>query len=554
MGKKIAGFIVLFFLLSIGFIFFKNSNRDKEELSIETPKIKNNPNLTRFYFWTKEDPLFTSPKFDAYEFENSIKALKSEENAFLSLVKKTNKLYPTKFLKDILLVDKLHNDFLLNPSEEKAKDLVNAYKKTQSDYETEVRAYQETIKIGIKNDSTYIGLNTSTTIDILSKDFGKLVQNASDLKKEIGLREQCLNKGIGCQRPAENFQKPLKEEAIYSFTKNDILPLNLLRLDSMGSPSASGPYIVSTNCFGFFGPKGAYYLMYLFKGHEKRTFFSYKEPLKIQNPKVATEIYYKKIKKGNQVDELLTKRGIERIRFYETNIYSCADSSYKATIATLDKFYDEYKNNLLFEKLLKSKDLGEEQKKIFTEGSNLEKDFFNLEFPSDASAQNIADYYSFIYKNISIWKKENQFQNTDWFQNALKIQDNFLERSLFYTRRLGNVEEIIADAIDHFSAFRTKSLIVGQDTSSYAYAFRNIYGLVYFPFSRSFYRNSDKLTLIEPNSRTKQVYDMITYHEALGSYKPEVIKKWEVSLNMYLEEDYRKFMENKLKKTPAADK
>ncbi len=560
MAKKLTFFtvlVVLFFVLG-QFIFNKSTNEkisksnglpnDKTNIELEAPQLKDNPNLARFYLWTREDPLFTSPDLNSESFLEAVNALELEEKAYLSFLKKNERIFPISFLKDIVTVSIAHNNFVLSPSVSNGNKLISAYKKTQEDYEKELRTFVKSIQSSKDIDSNvqFMGLSSSTNVKIIISDFTKLEKNAEELKNEIVARENCLKDGIGCKRPASFLEKPVLPNEAFSFSKNEILPLDLLFNSWMTDEKGSGPYIASTGCFGQKDNKDPYYLFYVLTGREKRTILEYKKKLNTQTEKIATEIFYRKIgNELNTLDEPLVKRGISMMRYYETNIYTCVDSSYKNKLAALDKFYLKYKENRLFDGSLNMKALDEEVRGVFEEGALAEKKFFDSEFPADTDAEYLARYYGYVYGKMVNWGIEGRFQGKEWFRSVFSKRDEFITRYLEYTRRMGNVDEILAETVGQFSGFRIRTILGNLDNFSYALPFRNMYGLTYMPFSRSFYRLPEQLTYINKDSSQANDEKTITYKKAISKYPLEEIKKWNIDLTSFIEEDYQKFKDKK---------
>ncbi len=563
MVKKILALVLLIAVLFVlgKVIVNKSSNSSnqglKTNLSLETPNI-NNSNLAKFYLWTREDPLFTSPDFDPKAFSEAVQTLELEEKAYLKQTKKTQPLFPEDFLKDLVVVSNNHKNFISNPTVASAKTLLNSYKKAQSNYKNEQETFAANLKANkdIRQNATYLGVKISTNLSILFDDFKKLGENAQALKKEIEAREVCLVKGEGCKRPAYFFAEPTsKVLGVPIFTKKDILPFDMLKLSSIDNISFVGPYIASTSCFGSGPGQSPSYLFYLLRGKEKRSFLESGKKLTVQTEKIATTNYYRKLIKTSDdtIDNSLIKRGYDWIIHYETHIYTCADSSYKNTIASLDSLYQKNKDNLIFEKILSVGDLDKEPKDILIRGKEAENNFFKAEFPSEADAGNLAQEYAYVYKNIVVWANDPKYKNKEWLKKAFGLRFEILDRYLNYERKLSNIQEIIAEAAGHLAALRIKSLINNLDTSAYAYSFRNMYGLTYFPFSPSFFRIQDKLTYIDITGDRNLDYAFLTFQEAISKYPLDEVKKWSMDLTPILEEDYAKFRQN-LKSTSASDK
>lgn len=550
MAKKILTLIFLLFVLAFLSIVFFNKQVGKSEeatfnLGLETPNIKD-PKLAKFYLWTKEDPLFTSPDFDTKKLYQAVESLEMEESDYIKMLGRKEKLFPTVFLKGIADVSDAANSFLKFPDAKKAEDLINEYRKVTDKYEKARSALFLFLNSKSFNKNySYHGINTSTSFKIVLSDLDKLKENTKGIKKEIDDRETCLKKGIGCRRPASFFKEPEYKEKYFSFSKQEILPNEDLMIDSISNQKFYGPYIASTPCFG--GEEavdGDKYLFYVIKGKEERNFLSSKNKLDVMTQKIATTNFYRNLKvEQGGADKYFADKGYRQFKYPETNIYTCQDSSYKTKLAALHQFYSHYKNERIFKKLLSEPELESAQKKLFEGGIVLEDKFFDSEFPSEQDAEILASFYAYTYKNIIFWGMDDPIREKKWFKNVFAFRDKILQRYLVYSRRLSKFDEILADAIGRFSSFRLKSLLEKQDTYLFAYPFRSMYGLVYFPFSQSFYRLDSPLTYIQKES-SNEIY--VPYKKLLQKYKKEEIRKWNsASITSYLEDEYKKLLKEK---------
>lgn len=533
---------------------FKTENQTENvsdsltNIVLETPNLKNDNKLAKFYLWTKEDPLFTSPSFNSEAFSGVVDSLKMEESAYLKLLKVNDKIFPIPFLKDVIEVNNIYKDFLENPTRNKAEELIKAYYKIEADYAKDQTLLLKTLERNntLHPNTFYISLNSSTSLNVIYNDVKRLGQNAEELKKEIGERQECLEKGNNCKRPALFFSNPTLVEDTSSFSQKDFLPMDMLRLSFLSkNVSTFGPYIVSTPCFGSTSQsKNPSYPFYIFEDREERNFLVSGEKFETQIPKLAITNYYRKVhKESGANDSFLAKRNLDFVLHMESNIYVCNNSSFKNTLATLDKFYREYKNDPLYAGVLKLNDLDSEPKKIITEGDILEKKLFNSQFPSETAAGNLVNYYAYTYKSIITWVNDPKYKEKAWKKELFNNRDKFLNRYLEYSRQLGNYDEVLAAALGNLSSLRIKALLYSVDSASYAYVFRNMYGLVYFPFSYSFYRLDTPLSYLDDKPVVNAMgldKTYMTYQQALQKYSKEELKKWNVDQILFLEEDFQK--------------
>lgn len=487
--------------------------------------------LDQFYLWTKEDPLFTSPDFDPDQFKVVVSFLEKEQSAYQVFLKDSAAIFPVNFLKDLSEVAGYHNKFMGNPSPESAKQLLNSYSKTQADYTNDLDQLIKTIKLNPMTDSThsvnFVLLDTSTTSKIILDDLFKLRLNAASLNDEIQKRKICLESGKGCKLLVNTFTKPKLLGISDKISKADFLPLDLIFPELKDKTKLRGPYIVSTPCFGWdsnLKPKA--YPFYIMEQEDKRDFVLTDKKLNIQISRLATTRYFRKVREGNQEERLMRGRGLIWIPTIETNIYLCPDSSFQNTLAALDRFYVKYKDDRLFKRLKSIANLPDEITSVINEGLDLEDKFFyqdNQELPAEADAENLANYYGYAYAVIE------KYKGTSWFKLLSVEQDNLLNRYLEYNRKLSNVSLILYRATGNFSSLRIRSTVDSLKNETYVYLNRNMYGLVYFPFSPSFYKLTDPLFFLEkrlveavsPNGH------FMNYQQALSLYTPAEIAKWQ---------------------------
>ncbi|MFA6454117.1 MAG: hypothetical protein WCV81_05310 [Microgenomates group bacterium] len=528
--KKKNNFVIFTILLTLilGIIFTHNDifNQIKKSLffsrsSADKPPIQAK-DLNQFYQWIKEDPLFTSPDFDSPKFLEDVLALETEEKLIQTYLKTSDPLYPVAFLKDIVEVDKQHKEFISKPSTSSALLMVSVYRKTQQDYQTSITSLNKVLQGNqFPDSSSYIGINTSVSYQVIRSDLAKLVENANELGREIDNREHCLQTGVGCQIPTSSLVEPQIKAENTKFSQKDILPNNVLfRKDEQKRPFF-GPYVVSTACYGWSQDlKPIFYPFYV-----SDIFFARElSNLDKANLKLAsTNFYIKLVANPSGIGNFLTKSNSAWILQTETNLYMCNDPSYEATLVAIDKFYRSYKNLPLFAKILQQDTLPEEVKQAAQKGDTLEKAFFKEEFPSEVSADNLTQYYAYFYKILGDVQTD----------EVKKMREEFLTRSLEYQRKIGKINLLMTNIVLDMHRLRQKMVIAkNQNESTFIYGFRNFYGLFYLTFSPSFYRLPEHLAYLDkkkveisPDSRGFYM----TYQQALKDYTQEEIAKWNLS-------------------------
>jgi hypothetical protein len=206
------------------------------------------------------------------------------------------------------------------------------------------------------------------------------------------------------------------------------------------------------------------------------------------------------------------------------------------------------KNERIFSKLLKLGNLPNGVRDFLKQGNALEDKFFNAKYPSELQAETLANYYATFYYNSIKWSNDTRFSNKDWIEEVFKNKDLALNRYLEYSRYLSNIEEIIAQTVGNFSAFRVKVLMYPRIKDDYYfYAYRNMYNLLYLPFSSSFYRLSTPMIYLEKiKINLKYDYNRVfTYKEAVSKYSYEQIKSWDIDRSSILQKIFNEFLKNR---------
>lgn len=513
-------------------------------------------NLQSFYQWTKEDPLFTSPDFDTKDLVPAIEGLEKENGAMMAFLKTSYPIFPINFLKDLIEVNRIHSDFLQNPSGEKAQDLIYAYQKTIQDNKSDLKgllgAFDDpAVSIHLK-DYFFNLAGMASSVQINKDALQKLDLNAQELEAEVGRRENCLKKGESCKTDIISSNKPEIKTDKKLFSEKDVIPLDVLISYKQKDVSLDGPYVVTTSCFGRdenLDPVA--HLFYLFPENTRRNFFLGQQMQSFLSAKLADNNYYVKVDKSKFPENEAALIGdIPWQNIGESNFYNCSDSSFHNVLAAVDKFYRDYKDNLLFGSISNIKDLPQDVKEVIAEGSILEKNFYAAKFPSQIQAENLAIYYGYTYAKIKNWK--DKFPNDSREAQLDSKQDEFLKRYLQYTRKLSNFHLLLGAVINEFIDHRVLQEITKPNDETvklnytYIYSVRSYFGLVYFPFSASFYRLNEPLVYFADNKiETSGSANFLTYQEAIKQYPLDEIKKWFVAKKKIDKQRYQEFKNGK---------
>lgn len=480
--------------------------------------------LVFFYQWVKEDPLFTAPNFDIGGFENSLKLLKSQSDLQQKIINRQENLFPLSLLDLLPEVFRKEEIFLKNPSRENAQDLIEAYRTTASAYTTEVAGYLQSLHnhqdvIGHRR---FVFINTYTTEEVIFADLEKIQKNGHKLEEEIADRKICLEQGRNCQRPSSSWERP--DLRVEKNTDLKILPFDILfpLLTANDLKSVRGPYIINSPCWGwgenFDFPPQPFYVTEITKEALKN---NSGQKTAIFSPKLATTNYYRPLldSPGFPLERKAKEAGYQWVWQPETNNYLCTNLEYQPKLATLDYFWQNFRDNPLLAGN-PPQNFSPEATSFWQDGQNFEKDFFRLKIPDGDSLQKLAQTYAFFYRF--------------WPKNDPETKDALLKRKLLIERNLANFPLIMNKSIYHFTRAILQQELVPELTRSekyfylYVYLYRNPWQILYFPFSSSFWRLEDKLDYLEKGkveiSGTQEAL-YFTYQDAVKKFSGDEIKK-----------------------------
>ena len=539
MNRRGAIILVFLVILIASFIFLTKNWWNQEQLiknyEFETKNISNK-NLAQFYLWTLEDPLMTSANFNTDKFSKALIVLENEENIFIKEFKFSGRIFPISFLKDIITISNLHNNFITYPTFENAKSLIKEYKVAVRDYRNDalnLKLYaQKSAADNSKNKIGNIhifGINNITDMQTYYNDLDKIIQNADLLDKEISNREVCLEAGKGCIRPANDFSNFKLEENSVIFTKQDMISRHYKYVQGNPVLNWFGPYIASTECLGW--SNNLEKKVYPFWLIRKNVDYSLNQGSKIVLTesllKVANDVYFR----VPQDYELKSDPNLKWIRQLETNNYMCPDMSYKAKVNSIDFLYSNYKNKPIFTKLLKIQGLPGDFRQFLLTGQKLEQKFFNSEFPSEQDADNVANYYGLLYKKIILLAQQYNRTNPSWLSLLYNQRIAILNVYLEYNRGLYGSDELLANLMDDLRGFRLQQENLNTSAQApdlFTYMARSGWGFLYLPFSKSFYRNNTPLDYIvkEVVNNIGKDQAFLDYKEAIKDYSKSEVDSW----------------------------
>lgn len=494
--KKALFLILVFIVILTGFVF-----------SFFLPRKTST--LDAFYQWTREDPLFTSPYFDMQGYNTGLKLLKENNKKFEETSGRKEKIFPFAFLESLPDVYKNEQKFLKNPSHNNAQNLIKAYKKTALAYKSEADSFYKTLNDhkDLIGKLKFVFIDTYTTTDILLSVVEKIKKNGEALVEEVNLRQKCLENIKFCKKPSLSWNMPeLKSTAL----QLDLLPKDILfpTLSTEELGKVRGPYSVLSPCWGwgenFASPPVAFYISPRTRHFQNEEIFA---------PKLAQTNYYRKLANSPSSTE---KKENTWVWQPDTNNYLCGNLVYQPKLATMDYFWQNFKDKPLLAN--KPKNLPLKLWFSYDKAQKYEQDFFKLKMPDEKSLEELSELYLYLYRS---WKKEDIAQ-----KNLL------LERGLLIERSLGNFPLVFNKGIYHFvNVLRQEKESPGLSSFdkyfySYVFLYRNPWQILYIPYSSSFWRIEQKPEYLE-KGRVKTTGEnglYINYKQALGKFTAEEIK------------------------------
>lgn len=487
--------------------------------------------LAGFYIWNKEDPLLTSPDFDAKNFEESIKVLEKESRSFQKDTELKKDIFPIQFLYSVIKVNNANNTFLKNPSRENALNLIKAQKQAVGYYKNDIGERIKLIEPTIKDNNrgeNILYFQLATNPAIILNDYKKLLENAQSLEKELAEREKCLNGQIICKRPSDEFEN--LKTAIPPESGLKILDDETLNVDyPTPNLTKTGPFAVTTPCLGLNdnleGQKQAYFL---FSGYR-----SYPQVLGNESiyTRTASEVFFRQVGETIVKDRIYREKGISTwAPISGAATYACPDLSYLAKLATINSYMKKLEKNPLFKNIPLTGD--EKKDEIIKNGQALEELLIKEKIKDYDALSSLGNLYLKFYR-------ENP------------SQDIFLNYGLGIQRNLTEFPLIFNSMIQEFMSFSIYQRLDNIDSSNlYLYGIRNIPSFSYLTFSKSFFRLNQDLEGYQRRNVKNIGFDKryLTYSLALTAYSKDEIKSWFNNVGHDIYESYLDYEKNSLTK------
>lgn len=477
--------------------------------------------LALFYQWNKEDPLFYSPDFNFEAFKDTVSALEFEQANLLKLLSQESKIYPSDFFRSLISSSEKMELFLNQPSEILANQLIDSQNKAQKDYDMDINGLISSSKDLEAAKPTSLNVQTSTSL--IFSDFQKIAENSQSLKSEIDKRRKCLTEQRQCLRPMLSFNKP-KPAQLDNKPDNLLSATVIFRIGKNSAKHYRGPYGVLSPCLGygenFSWPRQYYYLT----DDPKLLNVFYNLPT--ENIQLASELFFRQIQlEANQPgDEQLKQQGGDYIHQPATASYMCSYQGYFTEIAELDDFLLNRKP-MLKDKAISN--LLRDNKNILERASFYEDRFFKTKYPSYDQLTELANYYGYVYKLISV--NQNRLLEDVEQQQKLELLNRYLE----INRKLVGFHKLINDFLTHIRTASYREILRPQAqiefSKTYNYFFNSAYSLMFMPFTKSVWRldsNPQYLEKIIIKGAVGFGGGYITLKQALEKYSAGEIKKW----------------------------
>jgi len=311
-----------------------------------------------FYRLTKEDPLFYSSFYQTEKIEKSLNLLEESEKelknftmsltidnehlldertkSFITSFNEIN-LYPISFFRLLTPINNLTNEFLENPTVEKAEQLIDLYDQATDKYIENVSSKIELLNNYPGTQIRFLlSFDNTTNVDVVKNDLEIIRRNGYELKNEIQKRRECLHGLLPCmslaKSPGEITTTNLITESL-NFNENEDLNdqervnFNLIRrILNEETDRLKGPYKLTSNCWTKRGVDDNSQWVFL-------SYHSWDNYGDYVFPSIATRSIYEE---RRDADENVIIRPIN-----ELLTYRCNDLAFYPLILTMDFLIDK---------------------------------------------------------------------------------------------------------------------------------------------------------------------------------------------------------------------
>ena len=178
----------------------------------------------------------------------------------------------------------------------------------------------------------------------------------------------------------------------------------------------------------------------------------------------------------------------------ETQTYSCTNNEYKPKLATINKFFDQYKHRKIFTQIKNDyiDILPGDWINFVEKGVEAENNFFNMQYPSEESLDELGEFYIYFYSYLNYHTNKKN-------ENILDLKDELLERYLLIHGKMGDFDLVFTYYLRYITYLKQRLVLDGDPshyTKGFLYKVWSNYSLTYLNFSPFVWKNDKKLTYL----------------------------------------------------------
>jgi hypothetical protein len=429
------------------------------------------------------------------------------------MIGENDRFIPTDFLAEVGMTNKITQDFLKNPADDKANNLVVQYDKTLKAYRAGLDFLLSKVKKDYKNkDVEFKSFGSVTDPSIIAGDLELMKLNSEQLSREIKNRQDILKGKYIYSSRLKRF--PSFESNTVGTRK--LLPKGELAINDKVQNNLSGPYLISNSCLGKIGQSSLYY-----------TALDRSGPLEFYFPKLATDNYYQAFDPKKSQDQKYLAKGLLYHHFRESNTYRCNDSEYQAKLFTIDTFYKKYVKRQALSILDRSylKGISASIRRNLLILSDKERELLATKVPGDEEASSLINLYAEGYQALKGINSSDKQKQSD--------QDELLNRYLLLKDRMVAVGPILSSGLslgNLVARFDGGMIKADSGFKSFLYATRSIYSITFLNFAMSTYRINNHPKYVgefSPKNGDKVLSLYKTRSQLLKDFSIQKILSWQ---------------------------
>lgn len=340
--------------------------------------------LASYHQEVVKNPILFSQNLATDEVSASFKSLSDDLVNYKKYRSIDENPIPISFLRSLYEGSVKYSNFLKVPSLLSAKELQNAYEKTQSLYQENLDVISRKVS-ALEEDASIIMVQSKSDVGVVKSDFDLMKKNSQKLLEEIEHRGKVLG-GLTRYSVKGLAELPNIDEYPPTVQEYSLLNKEYLYYDKNNSSSLRGLYQTTTACFdGKYEPKIFYVMDSTYSGRN------------IIVPKIATNNFYEQVVTGHNMFQIFYDKGFEWAAIREANTYRCMENEYQVSLLALDSFLSTYKEPLMGE-ILKAdlSNISAENKERLLNYAEIEESFYSSEIKSTEQLDYLADVYKFF--------------------------------------------------------------------------------------------------------------------------------------------------------------